>query len=336
MTSMASSTRTVGIVISIVLSAFFISAAFYFSSSHRPATAGAESTEEILQAYAKLDTDLDGLFDWQESLYGADPKNPHSLNEKLTDKEMVDGGQVEPKFKSDTSALIDEYSDEGVPGIETSSGTLTDRFARTLFENYLSGKSAGTLPTEEALLAFIDSSVDDLLSQGKAKTHYTSQQVRGAQEEENSLLTYAIAAEEVGKTQGAAAQKSELFYFTEAVQTGDMGALASVRLISSAYKNMAASLIAVPAPKKLLSAHLRTANALERMGIVVGNMGAFDTDPLLGLVGLSAYEETLLELLAACNELYGIYASEGVVITPGEPGYLFYQIIETAHAKSKK
>ncbi len=333
---MAPSTRTVGIVISVVLSACFILAAFYLSGPHGPAIADAESTEQILKAYASLDTDVDGLFDWQESLYGADPKNPHSLDETLTDREMVDRGQVEPKFKSDASALTDDYSDEGIPGIEASSGSLTDRFARTLFENYLSKKGAGSVPTEDDLLAFIDASVDDLLSEVEGASRYNSQHILRAEKSIDSLLAYAVAAEEASKVPIAATEKSELFYFAEAVQAGDTAALTNVRLISSTYGTMAASLIKVPAPEKIASAHLRIVNALARMSVVVGNMGAFDTDPLLGLVGLSSYEETVLELLGAFNELYSIYASESIVIATGEPGARFYQVLETSHAKSKK
>lgn len=333
---MAPSKRTVGILISILVSAGFISAAFYFSSGYGPNTASATSTEELLRAYAALDTDTDGLFDWQESLYGADPKNPHSLDPLMTDREAVDSGKVEPKFKSNTALLEETYNDEDTPGIAVSAGTLTDRFGRALFENYLSGKGSGTLPTEDALLSFIDASVDDLLSEGKTATRYNSQHVHIAQENKDSLLAYAIAAEGAGESQNTSVEKSELFYFAEAVQTGNMDTLASVRLVSSTYGNMAAALITVPAPGKLVHAHLRTTNALARMSVVVGNMGAFDTDPLLGLVGLSAYEETVLELLGALNEFYTIYTSENIILTAGEPGARFYQIIESAHERSQK
>lgn len=333
---MAPSKRTVGILISIVLSLGMVSLAFYLSGHPTTPSASAESTEEILRAYASLDTDGDGLFDWQESLYGADPKNPNSLDPKKTDREMVDSGEVKPKFTSDTSSLEDPMGNENLPGIAVSSETLTDRFSRQLLQDYLTGNGTGKVPTEDDLIAFVNTNVDKLLKEGKTKQRFTSKDLVLAPEAPDAFLTYAVAVETMGKAQGIGVEKSELFYFTEAVQAGDTKALANVRFIGDVYGKLATAYSKIPVPQKLTSSHLRVANALARMNVVVGNMGAFDTDPLLALVGLSAYEETAIELVNAFSELYQKYVDEGVLITSEGPGAGFYQIIEDAHTRSKQ
>lgn len=328
---MALSKRTVGILVSLVVSASFISAAFYFTSSLGPNTAGATSTEELLRAYAALDTDGDGLFDWQESLYGADPKNQNSLDPSMTDREAVDSGKVEPKFKSETPTQED-YSGEDVPGIEAAPGTLTDRFARVLFENYLSGNGAGSIPTEDDLVAFVDASVDDLLATNKATTHFGSKDIVKGPKGAEGLRTYAIEAEKAFSENTTYFEKSEILYFSDYIIRGDTVALSHVRTIAESYGKIAYAFVHTPVPEEAVAAHVRMANAMARMSDVIGDMGQVDTDPMLGLVGLNSYDEAVAELSFSFRDMYAIFANQGIVLTTGDAGHFFYHATETINA----
>src|SRR3989344_3578766 len=85
--------RTFLTIGALIIGAGFIVVAFL--SSHPVASpVSAESTAELLKAYAAKDTDGDGLPDWQEALYGTDPTNPRSVQASMTDAEAVAKGLV--------------------------------------------------------------------------------------------------------------------------------------------------------------------------------------------------------------------------------------------------
>jgi hypothetical protein len=123
---MVPSTKTTSIFISTACAVALVVSAFVLSSSQGPSRVGAESSEELLRAYAEKDTDGDNLNDWLEVLYGADPHNPHSLDASLTDREAVDAGKAPPKFASEAAPEVDIGATLDVlPGGDATAGSLT-------------------------------------------------------------------------------------------------------------------------------------------------------------------------------------------------------------------
>ena len=90
---------SVAIFLLLIVTAYGMSGPLPFHTS----TAGAESTHDLLVSYASKDTDNDGLPDWQESLYGTDPNNAHSVNATVTDGEAVTQGLVKARFATATT-----------------------------------------------------------------------------------------------------------------------------------------------------------------------------------------------------------------------------------------
>ncbi|MCI0597816.1 hypothetical protein L0Y34_01965 [Candidatus Parcubacteria bacterium] len=324
---MVVSPRIVSTILSLIISGGLVAAAFYFSAPRGPEIVSAGATQELLKAYAKQDTDADGLFDWQEKLYGSDLANPNSLDPALTDKEAVDSGKVKPKFVSDQEALP---LDEEIPGIPVEEGTLTERFGRQLFESYLVNQTLGP-PTEEELLTFVESSIEELYSVDVAEPRYGTGDLSVVPGGEAALLTYASQVEAVGETSGqSGVVKSEIEYFADALYRSDASALQKVRAIGDTYQRLAEAYIRVPVPSEASLSHLKLANTLHRMGEVVSDMALFNEDPMRGLVGLGGYEAAAYEMADAFSGMHGVFTNVGVVIASGEPGYLFYLLMQTA------
>lgn len=323
LTTMAFSTRTKYIAVALVIAASSVGAAFLLSGHSVISQANAGSTEELLKAYASKDTDGDGLMDWQESLYGTDEKNAHSVDATLTDKAAVEQGLVKPKFESEKP----ELSEGDIPGTVVAEDTLTDRFAKEFFGTYLQEQDAGT-PSEADVQAFVNSEIAKLPASEGA--HYSSSSVTKVAGGEEALRTYAADAEGAFALHTVSLPKGELEYFEDAVYRDDATALANIKRISDAYTGVASAFVKVKVPSEAAVAHLRAANALSRIGAIEGDMAAFGKDPLRGFVGLGSYEAAVTELNASFADLYKVFASAGVVLEPADAGYSVYSLTEAA------
>lgn len=323
MNPMNPSSRTINIGIALGIVCVLLAGSFFLSSRTGVQVVDAESTSELLASYAKKDTDGDGLPDWQEVIYGTDPADAHSADKTLTDKEAFEKGLLKPKFETEVAA-----TDLGtVPGIKAGPETLTDKFAREFFTQYLQGRGA-TQPTQEELLAFVNDSVDSLRAENVKKGTYTTARVNGTGPD--ALRAYAAAAEQTFAAYTITTEKSELLYLADAIDRNDANAKNQIVRIAGAYANIAKGLINVPVPTEAASAHIAVVNALARMGGVIEDMSMLDKDPLRAFVGIDAYQESVDGLVSALGNLYVIFAAEGVVIPEGNAGYSYYNLLLTS------
>lgn len=292
--------------------------------------AGAESTDELLRAFSSRDTDNDGLPDWQEALYGTDPNNAYSFSAEMTDGEAASQGLLEPKFRTDLSGLSGTID---VPGVDADANTVTGRFARDLFTNYMNSRS-GT-PSSAEVSRFMQQALADLAQKQRSARAYSLGNVRVEGSGPEALRSYAISAEEAFSRNTVDTEQNELFYFTEAMQKGDKTAMNQVRAISRAYKNIAAALIQTPVPSEAQTAHLNFANSLAYMGIVVENMANVEGDPLRGMLGMSEYRTAAEAMIRAYAELNTVFAGSGISIGQGSAGYFFLKGAKDAAAASR-
>jgi len=295
---MAVSPKTTSIILSVLVAAGLVGAAFYFSGSPvRVADAG--STEELLRAYAEKDTDGDLLPDWQESLYGSDPTNPRSIDASMTDGEAVAKGLAKPRFESEKR----DVELPNVPGIDAGPNTVTDQFARKFFEDYFMTRGTFPLSTDE-LVAFVTSSVDGLVAENDVRARYKPSDLVVIQDSSKAALTlYAAQAKAAVTVPTETLPESELVYFYEYITQKDASLLENVRVLGKSYQETADALIKIPVPAAASAAHFKLANALYRTGEATEHMGAADTDPLRAMIGIGLYATASTELEATFMEL---------------------------------
>lgn len=325
---MAVSPRTASILFSVLISAGLIGGAFYLSGDTSPSTATAESTEELLRAYAKQDTDGDGLHDWQEELYASDPGNPNSLDPVMTDLEAVESGRVAPRFAAEVEEE-DPLAGEEVPGIAAAPDTLTDRFARDFFSDYLTS-GAGSVPTEDDLISFVDGWIEQLAYENTPTNGYTSSLVTTVPGTPEAYKAYAAQVESALRSAETNLPQTELDYFADTVHKSDVSALPKLRTISAAYKKSAATIALIPVPTEAASAHLTMVNALSRLSVIVQEMAEFQHDPLLAFVGISSYETTMRAFVGALAAYDVPLAASGAVFGKEDAGYAFYALVKAS------
>lgn len=320
---MALTKRTVSIVGAVVVSAGMVAGAFFLSGPLPFFTviqkADAASTAELLKAFAAKDTDSDGLSDWEESLYGTDPKNPQSVQSGLNDGEAVAQGLVKPKFVSEAS-LENEQEDPNIPGGSPKKGSLTEQFGQILFKNYLLGRGTQE-PTQEQLLKFVDDAVTELTQNNKPEVAYSISDVKTSSSGAEAVRTYIVDIETALLKHVTKAGSPELEYVTQSVMENDPSSLPKVTKIANDYFAQADDLMTISVPPEARVAHLAMANSLHQLAEATRSMGMIEEDPLRGILGLSFYQSAAVDALKSISGLTPLMTKYGVVFVEGEPGY---------------
>ncbi len=281
----------------------------------------AETSEELLRQYAAKDTDTDGLPDWQEALYGTDPNDAESFKDGVRDGDAASQGLLTPR----TLASQVQSDEPVIPGTLPEAGSVTDRFAKKFFAQYLSTRGTEP-PSEDEILAFIQSAVDEIGKEDSGKAMFSAKDVEsGGGTGKDALIAYSALVEVAFANNTTPTEKDELTYFKEALEKEDTAAFKRLGEISKAYAGIARAMIDVAPPKEAAAAHLRAANSLLAMSGTVEEMSMMEKDPLLAMVGLGRYEASAKEMIAAFAALSDVFAADGVTLTEGEPGFFIYR-----------
>lgn len=322
--------RTLFIIGSSLLAVILISTAYISSGPtiFSTKTVGAESTHDLLVSYASKDTDSDGLPDWQESLYGTDPGNAHSVNASVTDSEAVAQGLVQPKFKTATSSAPSASS---IPGPDSGPTTLTDQFGKDLFGQYLLSVGKGQ-PSSAEVAAFVEQGVAVLKQNHATPDTFNQGQVKVFGTGPDALLSYAATVEKIITRVDAGKSKDELSYFSDAVYKNDAKALSMVKKYSSDYATAGRALMGVAVPKELATAHLKLANGLMQVSESLGDMSVIQTDPLRAMLGMATYKDTSTEGRDALKDMSQVFKSENVQPEAGTAGSTFYHYLSVSGA----
>lgn len=316
-------TRTITIAGSVLVSAGMITGAFALSGP-LPFTspikkADAQSTAELLKAFAAKDSDSDGLPDWEESLYGTDPLNAQSVQTGLTDAEAVAQGLVKPRFVTEVSEQNRQNVTEDMPGVLAASNSVTDRFAQAFFKNYMATRGDGQ-PTEEQVLQFAESAVADLRTSNAPAQEYSISDVRTGTGGAAAVKEYIAAVEAAFLKFPTRAGSPELEYVTLAVTGGDTSSLDKARGIAQNYMRQADELMLIPVPPEARLMHLALANSVHALGVITENMAAMDTDPMLGMLGIIEYQPAAFEAIEALAAYAGLANNNQVFLLKGEAG----------------
>ena len=107
---------------------------FYYWKSNKKIVYDAEPTIALHNPPKEIDTDGDGLTDWEETLWKLDPKKADTDGDGTIDK-----GELTTKVGSNPNLPI--FEDRRVGGAQDENLTETDNIAREIFYDYFKAKS---------------------------------------------------------------------------------------------------------------------------------------------------------------------------------------------------
>lgn len=305
----------------------------YLASGHglgNPGVASAESTNDILKAYAAKDTDNDGLPDWEEALYGTDPNNAHSVRADITDGQAVAQGIATPRYSGQPAAATStEDLAAEVPGNAPAAGSLTQQFAILFYNNYITTRGDAP-PSPAAMQSFVQSAVDELVKTQVRPDAFTQSDLKVSGTGASALQSYAASAEAALAANAVHTDYGEMTYFEDAVQKNDANAIKNIGLISKEYEDTAVALTKIPVPQEAASAHLSLVNAMARVGATIGDLSTVGEDPIRAMVALGAYPDDAQALADSFAGMNAVFVSNKVSIPGGTPGASFYHVTAVA------
>lgn len=317
------------ILLSLIVAVIVIGGAWMISGHHYPSfgVANAESSDELLKAYAAKDTDADGLPDWEEALYGTNPNDAHSVRPNLTDADAVAQGLVTPHYAGTASATTTgESLANEVPGTAAKPGSLTDQFSQQFFDNYLSTRG-GAVPSANDMQAFVTNAVTQLQASQVRTNAFSASDMKISGSGPDALRIYAASAQAAFSANATRLPYDELTYFSDAVEKNDAGALANVSAIAKSYSDTAAALAKTIAPQELADAHLSLINAMARLGATITDMAAVNDDPIRGMLGLGNYSGDSVAFASALADVKAAYDAVNITIPAGTAGSSFWNLM---------
>lgn len=320
------------IVLALIVAVIVIGGAWVISGHHYPSfgVANAESSDQLLKAYAAKDTDGDGLPDWEEALYGTNPNDAHSVRPDLTDSQAVAQGLVAPHYAGTAAATTTgESLASQVPGSAAKPGSLTDQFSQQFFDNYLSTRGS-SVPSASDMQAFVTNAVSQLQASQVRTDAFSAADMKVSGSGPDALRAYAANVDAAFAAHISRLPYSELTYFSDAVEKNDSGALASVAAIGLAYTNTSKSFLAVPVPTEAANAHLAIANAMARLGTTITDMSMVNDDPIRAMVALGNYGDDTANLANALASMHIVFANENITIPSGTMGNGFFETTASA------
>ncbi|MFZ3044048.1 MAG: thrombospondin type 3 repeat-containing protein [Minisyncoccia bacterium] len=333
-----------GILAATFFSAVLIVGAFVYAQGFdfSPSVQASEETA-LLQVIATKDSDSDGLPDWEEALYGTDPKNSDSFKLGMTDGEAVAKGLIVPKAIADMPIATSSQNgaqivDPSLPPAPTG-GTLTAAFAQNFFTAFTAAKEAnsgGDLTesqmndvTNQAL-----SSISDLIK--AAPDFKAAKDLAVSDSGADAMTSFAVNAEAILLKNTANATTSEIVYLKNALTGGDETALSRIASIAKAYRDSAVGIAILPVPRELAAVDLALLNALMRVSQISSDFARANVDPLATILALGQYPQATDALGKAFVDIGQVYADAGISLPNGAPGASFVNLIANAKNKQSK
>ena len=250
------------------------------------ATPSEKNIEEIsqkasVQRIIVKDTDSDGLADWEEALWGTNPRSKDSDGDGKSDKLFVDEKR---------SVLV------GTTGLKTALATTTSNvLGRQLFATLVSLNQQGSL-NEKTVDSLTQAFAKNIGGEGEAINISIDKinLVSGTPETRRVYKEKLVATFSLYKNVHLG---EELVLFGKAIKSGDQKDLALLEKNNRVYTALGEKLLVIPVPPEVAEPHTLLINSFRLMVKSLHDMEKIFTDPVTALFGINLYEKASSEAL---------------------------------------
>ncbi|MDP2788696.1 MAG: hypothetical protein Q8O46_01410 [bacterium] len=236
------------------------------------------------------DTDLDGVLDWEEGLWGTDP------TKKDTNADGVDDGAEIAKLKAEREAsgedqLLGKTSQSGEETL-----TQTGKFSRELFSAVATLNQAGEV--DQATADKLTSSLANQIKNATPRKVFLLSEIKIIPD--NSTATaqkYITQIADIYKKHPAG--ESVIDILGEFVNDGENINVEALKKLDGAIEQTSlvlGELVKMNVPSEIAPLHLDLLNILEILMENLIDIQLFETDPVVAMGAFSKYEENTITL----------------------------------------
>lgn len=244
-----------------------------------------EPAQLVIGDLIQQDTNNNGIADWEEYLWGLDPKKNGKSN-----KEFIIA-------KKNALAISgDMTTDSGAP-------TDSDLLSRQFFAAIVSLQMNGQID-EESMQSIseavgknaISTPIPDIYSLGMLTIVEDSPATKETFHNELSNLVAKYKDSDIG---------SELTFIVQGISNNDPSALYAAKTVGVAYQSFGKGIIAIPVPKSLSMTILSTANNYEKVGQTINDLTQTLDDQLIGMRAIINYKNYIDALAYDLEKISG-------------------------------
>lgn len=218
------------------------------------------------------DSNNNGISDWEEYLWGFDPKrNGESNKEQIMAKKKT--------LSENESVSVENNVNVGD----------NEALARQFFALIVSLQQSGQL--NDDTMKSISDAMGQTIEPTALKNTYNKEMLNIIQVSPASLDKYHKDLNDLFNKYSDKNIGDELTLLAQGVGSGDPQALILVQSIASSYKSFAKDLIKIPVPSNVSLLVLDLANSYDKTGVSLDGLSSVLNDPILGMKSITNYKK---------------------------------------------
>lgn len=305
----------VGLICSVLISK-------YFKNHPKVASSDEEITKQTLSyetgtgdanSLNNIDTDNDGLKDWEELLWATDANKKDTDGDGTPDGEEVKDGR-DPLKKGPNDFLSQYNSDSEVSAsvnsksnVSDTSLTASDVFSQQLFSQYMSLKNSGGEENPENTANLVDNLTSQALSSFSFREYNATGLSLFPGNDKDQLKFYSSSF--------ALLQLDFLKKVQEA--TASIKTDADLKNLSKVYNAFALALYQMKVPQEIFPNHLRVVNNISTVASVFDAVSKYKTDPVPAISALKAYQMVQKDQRENMSAIAAFLRNSGIIWTDG-------------------
>lgn len=252
------------------------------------------ATRQIIE---DLDTDNDGVKDWEEGLWGLDLNNPDSDDDGIFDGQEVETRKQEIKNSEDFVDIPDEPTTE------------TERFARQITTiafniNQTNNGSIDEKQIEEIVAGFVEGVKAETLVQ------YTISDIK-VSPTKSAQSYYQEMTEATGYL--SEMNGTELPIIERALTFKKESILKELKPIIIAYSEAPQKVLKNEIPSEIAEAHVDYLNALTQKAVALFSITQYFQDPIIAVRGINEFVLAEDNLIEASNTIISYLEKNGIL-----------------------
>lgn len=285
----------------------------------------------VAQQIENIDSDHDGLKDWEEVLWKTDPHNPDTDGDGMSDGEEVLKGRDPGVAGAGNLQNGTGAPKANVTASSASVGTTsTDQFARDAFSQYVTYKRAGINMSSDVQ----NSMANQLLNQSDKKPKdYTLTSINTAPvSNQEALTTYGNNIGATIKNNSSGLNYNEVMVVGDALQNQNTDGLVRLDAIIKSYQTTIQAYLKLQVPNSIAAKHLELINSMQAVSYDIQGFKQVVSDPVVGVLAIRDYQTDITRMSNAFISISNALTSAGITYQKGQGGYL---ITETASQSPK-
>ena len=240
------------------------------------------NSELTLASLVNRDSDLDGVLDWEEGLWGMDPKKSDSDENGVLDKDEIIKLKEEASSQQGESSLYLPEDEENL--------TETDRFSRELFSTVAALNQAGVV--DQSTIDKLSESLVEQMGITASKKIFTIADIKII--DDNSTQAIKKYESALGSLYQQHIIETDVYGILAESLTSegdiDINALNKLDPIIGHFRGIIKGMVGMSVPRSLSLAHLEVLNDFQKVMENISNIKLVDSDIIIAMSAISQYE----------------------------------------------